>query len=173
MIKRLGASAAFILAASLIAGCAGPSGGGLATASIPEVPKVDPVCSQLASQIEALRAEGVSMKVENAAAKKYKMKPADLSKAAQLNKANEDFQARCATVPVRSAVPPIAPSGKAAGKAAAALPAAAPAAIGIAAQEPAKKELTAEQLARAADAAAARAAVKAGQPGNNLMTAGD
>lgn len=170
MIKQLGASAAFILAASLIAGCAGSSGGGLATASIPEAPKADPVCSQLASQIEALRAEGVAMKVENAAAKKYKMKPADLSKAAQLNKANEDFQARCATVPVRSAVPPV---GKGAAKSAGILPAAAPAAVGIAAQEPPKKELSPAAAARAADAAAAREAVKAAQAANPMVTAGD
>jgi hypothetical protein len=64
-------------------------------AAPPSQPAVDPVCVSLNNQIETLRREGVQTKVENAAAKKYKLTPADITKADQLNKANADFQAKC------------------------------------------------------------------------------
>jgi len=43
-----------------------------------------------------LQQEGVAAKVEKAAAKKHKMTAADLNKAAELNKANAEFQSKCA-----------------------------------------------------------------------------
>jgi len=85
-----------------LAGCANDNGGigsmfgPTTTASIPEKPKVDPVCVSLVSQIDGLKKEGITGKVEKAAAKKYKMTQADLTKVAQLNKANSEFQMRCA-----------------------------------------------------------------------------
>lgn len=71
--------------------------------------KVDPACGNLALEIDTLRREGVAEKVEKAAAKKYKMTPADLAKANQLNRANGDFQAKCSTLP-RAAAAPVAPA---------------------------------------------------------------
>lgn len=98
-----------------LAGCANDgSGGGLfgatTTASLPEKPKVDPACVSLTSQIDTLKKEGVADKVEKAAAKKYKMTQADLTKAAQLNKANADFQARCATTTTAQLSPASGPA---------------------------------------------------------------
>jgi hypothetical protein len=102
-------SLALLLSAAFLGGC---SGGGLsdlgfgsnagaatATASIPEVAKVDPACATLVSQIDGLKKDGVADKVAQAAAKKYKMTPADLGKADQLNKANGEFQSKCAVGP--------------------------------------------------------------------------
>ena len=89
---------------SLLAACAndgqlmlgnGPLFGATTTASIPARPRIDPVCATLSSQIESLQQEGVAAKVEKAAAKKHKMTAADLNKAAELNKANAEFQSKC------------------------------------------------------------------------------
>lgn len=57
--------------------------------------KVDPACSGLSAQIAQLRQDGIGDKISNAAAKKYKMTPADLAKADQLTKLNADFQTKC------------------------------------------------------------------------------
>ncbi|MGE8943003.1 hypothetical protein ACO2I3_13895 [Leptospira interrogans] len=86
-----------LVGALLLAGCSSDGAllGGMTTASIPEQPKVDPVCVTLTTQIEGLRKDGIADKVEKAAAKKYKMKPADLTQADELNKANAEYQARC------------------------------------------------------------------------------
>ena len=101
-------SIALLIGASLLGGCSGgvgdmfgSSSAGLTTttASIPEVPKVDPACTSLVSQIDGLKKEGVADKVAQAAAKKYKMNAVDLGKADQLNKANGEFQAKCAVGP--------------------------------------------------------------------------
>ena len=59
------------------------------------------LCLTLASQIEALNTEGVSDKVSKAAAKKYKLKATDLTKADELNKANTEFQGKCSSYPPR------------------------------------------------------------------------
>lgn len=89
-----------IAMAALVAGCADQGGfGGLTTSSVsapPAVQKSDPACAALASQIGTLRGEGIADKVEKAAAKKYKMTVSDLGKADQLNKANAEFQTKCA-----------------------------------------------------------------------------
>jgi hypothetical protein len=68
------------------------------------------LCLTLTSQIEALNSEGVSDKVSKAAAKKYKLKPTDLAKADELNKANTEFQTKCSSYPPRVAtIAPIEP----------------------------------------------------------------
>jgi len=61
------------------------------------------LCNTLVSQIEGLNSEGTSDKVAKAAAKKYKLKPTDISKADELNKANTEFQAKCSSYPPRVA----------------------------------------------------------------------
>ena len=105
------ASRHLLLAGALLAGCAGDGSerlfttGALGTAADAAAPeaKVDPACVTLASRIEGLRKEGIADKIEKAAAKKYKMTQADLSKADQLTKANAEFQVRCSTIMPRSA----------------------------------------------------------------------
>jgi|SRR5688572_4862956 hypothetical protein len=78
------------------------------TASIPEKPRTDPACFSLTSQIDTLKKEGVAEKIEKAAAKKYKMTAADLNKAAQLNRANAEFQTKCSTLTTTAAASPAA-----------------------------------------------------------------
>ena len=139
MASFIRASAQTLVLASLaLAGCAGDGSdnffttGALGTQAAAPEPKVDPACVSLASRIETLRKEGVAEKIEKAAAKKYKMTQADLTKADQLTKANADFQFRCSTIMPRSAstsppsaAPLPAPAAKASAKAASA-PAASP-----------------------------------------------
>ncbi|MEI9902205.1 MAG: hypothetical protein WDN31_21365 [Hyphomicrobium sp.] len=68
------------------------------------------LCNTLISQIDALNNEGTSDKVAKAAAKKYKLKATDLSKADELNKANAEFQGKCSDFPPRvAATAPIEP----------------------------------------------------------------
>ena len=68
------------------------------------------LCLTLASQIEALNTEGVPDKVSKAAAKKYKLKSTDLTKADELNKANTEFQGKCSSYPPRvAATAPVEP----------------------------------------------------------------
>lgn len=103
MLKTLGAPTSLLIGAVLLAGCSSDGsllGSQLTTAS---VTKIDPVCVSLTAQIDGLTKEGVAEKVEKAAAKKYKMKPADFAKADQLNKANAEFQNRCAINPTTPA----------------------------------------------------------------------
>ena len=139
MASFIRASAQTLVLASLaLAGCAGDGSdnffttGALGTQAAAPEPKVDPACVSLASRIETLRKEGVAEKIEKAAAKKYKMTQADLTKADQLTKANADFQFRCSTIMPRSAstsppsaAPLPAPAPKDSAKAASA-PAASP-----------------------------------------------
>lgn len=105
-MKRHPAKLAAILIAALAAGCA--QDGTLASLNTGSINPPDgsqqsaqanPVCLTLASQIAALNKDGISDKVEKAAAKKYKMKSADLAKANELNKANAEFQAKCSSYP--------------------------------------------------------------------------
>ncbi len=108
MSSFIRASSALTLAAVLLAGCANDgtslfTTGALGTSNEPAqtaaaTPKVDPQCVALISRIETLRKEGITEKIEKAAAKKYKMTAADAAKADQLNKANVEFQARCSTI---------------------------------------------------------------------------
>lgn len=122
-MKALSASAAAIVATLIIAGCAqdgtlttgalNPSITGPQTADGPDA-KSDPVCLTLASQIDALKKHGVAEKVSKAAAKKYKMKAADLAKADELNKANAEFQSRCSNYPAAADVAAATPTEPAA-----------------------------------------------------------
>ena len=71
------------------------------------------LCNTLVSQIEALNTEGVNDKVSKAAAKKYKLKATDLTKADELNKANVEFQSKCSSYPPRvAATAPVDPVTK-------------------------------------------------------------
>jgi hypothetical protein len=71
------------------------------------------LCNTLVSQIEALNTEGVNDKVAKAAAKKYKLKATDLTKADELNKANVEFQTKCSSYPPRvAATAPVDPVAK-------------------------------------------------------------
>jgi hypothetical protein len=114
------ASQAAILASLALAGCAntdnifttGALGSSFAGTS---EPKIDPACVNLASRIDALRREGVPEKIEKAAAKKYKLTQADLTKADQLTKSNAEYQLHCSTVmpsQLSSAEPAAAPAAK-------------------------------------------------------------
>jgi hypothetical protein len=124
------AAQVLVLAGVALAGCASDGSDNIFTTGAlgtqAAAPEVDPVCVTLASRIETLRKEGIADKIEKAAAKKYKMTQADLTKADQLTKANADFQFRCSTIMPRSAgasppPPPPAAAPKAAAKAASAL----------------------------------------------------
>ncbi|MEO8420484.1 MAG: hypothetical protein ABI457_04770 [Hyphomicrobium sp.] len=112
--------------ACMLAGCAndGSLSTGLNTGSVnPQAAATqsksqEALCLTLASQIEALNTEGVSDKVSKAAAKKYKLKATDLTKADELNKANTEFQGKCSSYPPRvaAAVPADAKDTAAAAK---------------------------------------------------------
>lgn len=69
------------------------------------------LCLTLASQIDALNTEGIPDKVAKAAAKKYKLKPTDITKADELNKANTELQTKCSSYPPRvtTATAPVEP----------------------------------------------------------------
>lgn len=125
---RFLAVAMTVAAYGSLVGCANDEGlASLTTSSVTPGPatlasRVDPACISLSEQIETLRKDGIPDKVEKAAAKKYKMKSADLAKADQLNKINAEFQTRCSTLPAKPATaqgpaapgPQVASSGGAA-----------------------------------------------------------
>jgi hypothetical protein len=121
-MKAHSATSAAILVSVLIAGCAQDgtlAPNGINTASIDQqataaqAAKANPACVTLVSQIEALTKDGTADKVAKAAAKKYKLKPTDLAKADELNKANAEFQAKCSNYPPNPTVasPAPAPAG--------------------------------------------------------------
>lgn len=103
------------LSAGALAGCS--SGGSILPASlttqsigttpttpqqIAAVPKVDPACYSLAQRIDMLRKDGITERLEKASAGKstsVSVKRASLAQAAELDKANAEFQARCSTLP--------------------------------------------------------------------------
>lgn len=93
-----------VLASLAIAGCAvdGSMGGGnLTTGSVSQPNAVDPACVALAAKIDGLKQEGTVGRVEQAAAGKSKtviLKRASLSKVAELNQANAEFQSKCSTI---------------------------------------------------------------------------
>jgi hypothetical protein len=81
-------------------------------------PQVDPACASLAARIDALRREGVTERIEKASVGKtpnVSVKRTSLAQAAELDKANAEFQARCSTLgprpmPVQAQVAPVATS---------------------------------------------------------------
>jgi hypothetical protein len=101
-IFKRASSQALVLAGVVLGGCAMEGGDGIfTTGSLTQTAeaKADPACVTLVSRIDGLRKDGIPDKIEKAAAKRYRMTQADLSKADQLTKANAEFQARCSTVP--------------------------------------------------------------------------
>ncbi|MCP4779218.1 MAG: hypothetical protein GY877_00275 [Hyphomicrobium sp.] len=87
---------AFLAIGVLVSGCA--QDGTMTTGSLNAAP--DPVCVTLAAQIKTLQDQGVPEKVAKAAKKKHKLNSSDQSKAAELNKANADLQAKCSNMPL-------------------------------------------------------------------------
>jgi hypothetical protein len=99
--------------ALLLAGCSSNSGGffnSLTTQSIPAsttgttvaaVPKIDPACYSLAQRIDTLRKDGLTERLEKAGTGKtanVSVKRASLQQAAELDRANAEFQAKCSTL---------------------------------------------------------------------------
>jgi hypothetical protein len=119
----------------MIAGCAGDGSssilpGSFTTGSIDQgtaasavASKSNPVCLTLASQIDVLNKEGIPDKVSKAAAKKYKLKASDIAKADELNRANNEFQAKCSEYPPAPTVAAAEPEKPAAAASGAAKPA--------------------------------------------------
>lgn len=99
----------------LLAGCS--SGNGLlgnavttqsistqpaASTTIAGVQRIDPACYALAQRIQTLRADGLTERLEKAgtgSSATVSVKRASLAQAAELDKANAEFQAKCSTVP--------------------------------------------------------------------------
>lgn len=101
----------------VLAGCSsdgGLLGGALTTQSIPTGPataaaasKADPACHALMQRIEALRQDGLTERLEKASTGKsttVSVKRASLAQAAELDRANAEFQAKCSTLGPRAAI---------------------------------------------------------------------
>lgn len=119
----IGPSKSLLLAgcgALLLAGCSSTSGlfgdNTLTTQSISTsptnaqtvaaAPKVDPACYSIAQRIETLRRDGLTERLEKAAAGKsstVSVKRTSLAQAAELDKANAEFQAKCSAFGPRPA----------------------------------------------------------------------
>jgi hypothetical protein len=120
--------AAALTAAVSLAGCASDGIGPLTTASLPSgqpaqtAEKTSPqqtACLALQDRIALLRSDGTVDRVEKAAAGKTKVvsiKRASLTKVAELNAANAEYQAKCSVLPAQTATPaaPVATSGESA-----------------------------------------------------------
>ena len=111
MSKKLICSATAVALAGLLAGCAADSIGGITTSALTtsatstkvaaQAPKVDPACVTLTSQIDALRKDGVTERMEKVLTGKsstVSVKRTSLAKMTELAKANAEFQAKCATL---------------------------------------------------------------------------
>jgi hypothetical protein len=106
------------LGVTALAGCSSDGGSILSSAlttqsistqptTVAATPKVDPACYSLTQRIETLRKDGLTERLEKAAAGKsstVSVKRASLQQAAELDKANAEFQAKCSTLGVRPAV---------------------------------------------------------------------
>ena len=103
-------------------------GGSSETVAAVMAPKIDPACTTLAGQIDGLRREGTIDRLEKVADGKganVQVQRTALKKQAELNKANADFQAKCApNMPKTAAM--AAPAAAAAPVAAAAVAKVAP-----------------------------------------------
>ena len=107
-------------AIALLGGCAADTAGITTSAVDPKLApvatasKVDPACVSLMSQIDGLRKEGVSERVEKAASKgktaTVAVKRTSLAKMAELDKANAEFQAKCSTISPSAGQSAAAPS---------------------------------------------------------------
>ena len=101
-----------VLPVTALAGCAADSPGLLQTASVAPAPRVAKAataqpavaavaCLDLANRIDTLRAEGTIDRLEKVAHAKTRsvsVKRGSLAKQVELNKANLEFQKKCATV---------------------------------------------------------------------------
>ncbi|MGE5266064.1 MAG: hypothetical protein ACM3L9_01745 [Deltaproteobacteria bacterium] len=111
-MKRLNAKAALAaLVAIGVAGCADGSTGVMTTSALgPDAAaKADPACATLAARIDALRKEGVVATVEKASASKSKnvsVNRETLAKVAELDRANAEFQSKCALPTTAAAAQP-------------------------------------------------------------------
>lgn len=84
-----------ILGTSLTTQSIGTNAGGTTVAA---APKVDPACYSLSQRIDTLRKDGLTERLEKASAGKsqtVQIKRASLAQAAELDKANAEFQAKC------------------------------------------------------------------------------
>lgn len=125
------------------------------------------LCSTLVSQIEALNTEGISDKVAKAAAKKYKLKSTDITKADELNKANTEFQSKCSDYPPRvAATAPVEPVSTAAATTTSSAPAktAQKTKPPVPAQKPVAAAVAPQETTQAANTAAPASADAAVQP---------
>jgi hypothetical protein len=109
--------------ALLLAGCSSDGGlfdtDSLTTQSISTNPstamatKADPACYTIAQRIETLRREGVTERLEKASAGKsstVSVKRTSLAQAAELDRANAEFQAKCSAFGPRPAQAQVAPA---------------------------------------------------------------
>lgn len=104
MSKTLRAPLPVLVGALLLVGCSSDGsllGTPITTGSIQGQPAIDPACVSLTAEIDGLMKEGIVEKVEKAAASKYRLTKADLINANRLNKANAEFQSRCALNPTK------------------------------------------------------------------------
>lgn len=116
------------LGVTLLAGCSsdgGLLGSSLTTQSIgtnpsgtavAAAPKVDPACYSLQQKIDTLRKDGLTERLEKAASggksTNVSVKRTSLAQAAELDKANAEFQAKCSTFgprPVQAAAAQVTP----------------------------------------------------------------
>jgi hypothetical protein len=113
-MKRLNAKIAMAaLVAIGVAGCADGSNGMMTTSALgPDAAaKADPACAALTARIDALRKEGVVASVEKASASKSKnvsVNRETLVKVAELDRANAEFQSKCALPTTAAAAQPAA-----------------------------------------------------------------
>jgi hypothetical protein len=103
--------------AAVAGGCAGDSNifstGSLSEPAPATKVAADPACVTLAAQIDGLRQDGATDRLEKAAEGKtttVTVQRASLAKQAQLNKANADFVAKCAPNVPKTATAPVKPA---------------------------------------------------------------
>lgn len=95
------AGALFLGACASSDGLLGLSDTSTTTAALPEKPKANPACAPLAAKIAELRKEGSVERIAQVAHGKgdsVAVKRASLAKVTELDRANAEFQAKCATV---------------------------------------------------------------------------
>lgn len=122
MIRTTLICAVFAGAASL-AGCAADGGLDLMTTgsignqatetAVAKAPAIDPACVELTAKIDQLRKEGTPERLAKVAEGKSKtanVKRDALARMAELDAANQEFQARCSTIGASSAQAAAAPA---------------------------------------------------------------
>jgi len=85
---------------------------GTTSTAVAAAPKTDPACMALIAKIDSLRQEGTPARIEKVAAGKTKtanVKREALGRMAQLDKANAEFQAKCAKAGLRASITPAKP----------------------------------------------------------------